>query len=727
MRQIVLAALALIGGACALGQAFPANAQAAEGVEYVVVQFDQPRILRHRADGHLPSLEELGFQRLTVPPGTSAAEFAETLRHAPDVLSAAPDVRVEAAATPNDPFFTANQATYMGLIRAPAAWDIATGNGEPTIVAVLDSGLDVRHPELAPRLWENTRDASSDGIDDDGNKCPDDRYGCRFVQLTDENRDLCGYSSSLPSGAVLDDNGKPGSTIHSHGTLVGGIIGAAGNNSAGITGMAWNVRLMTVKVLDCGSGTGGAPSGSMFDVARGIDYARLNGARVVNLSLAGNAASDTAEMRAAIAAAEAEGVIIVAAAGNHRPGQAVGPGYPAAYTQFSNIIAVAASDSSGHWATFSNYGPAIDIAAPGVGIAGTWRTDLGHSQPYGADTNGGTSFATPLVSGVLALMISRNPFLEADEYITALKASATPAPAASHGQNWAGSGILDAGRAVARVPMSLSGAPLKDFMDVPAGTEVRAIIDGQECGRTTTTTFGPIARYSLRVKSNAELPGCGQPGSQVQFLIDGLTVPDPVIWGTRDEVIGLRNKDLSSVSPPPGPLVIQVTNGTWSNLAQLDSSGPLPAALAALSSAWGAVLRWDPTGEGYFGGRYRRFIKDVPDYVNDIGTLERYDAFWIDAAAGRPAVTNPGPQPGRTISLKAGWNNFVYTGHSRAVADALSGVAGKYTQVLRFDNASSTWLSHVPTLDRYLNDFGGLFQLQVYWVLMTEDAELTMR
>lgn len=700
-------------------------AQPAAAAEYVVVQFELPW-RPQRADGRIPSLEEQGFRRLPVPAGQTAAEYAARLAREPGILLAEPDVPVYAAAIPNDPFYQANQSAYMNRINAPAAWDLVTGAGGPTVVAVLDSGIDYRHPELVGRVWENTRDASTDGIDDDGNGCVDDRYGCRTVELTSANRDVCGYTSSAQTGAVLDDHGQPGAANDSHGTLVAGIIGAAGNNTAGIAGMAWDVEIMPVKVLDCGSGASGLPTGTAWSVARGIDYARLNGARIINLSLTTN--EDSSLLRAAVAAADQEGIIIVAAAGNHRPGSgSVGPLYPAAYTQFPGVIAVGASDSNGNWATFSNYGPAIDIAAPGVGIAGTRRTDLGLEQPYGADPNGGTSFAAPLVSGLLALMISRNPDLQAQEYIEILKATAAPAAPAPHGQNWAGAGIIDAGRAVARVPMSLNGNALQDFMDVPAGTDIRAFIGGQECGRTTTTVLARASIYVLRVRSAAEQPGCGQPGADVRFQVGGLAVPQPVRWGGRDQVIGLRGYDLSSVSPPPGPFVVQSLADGWSNIAQLDPGGTLPGALAGLATPWSAVFRWEPSSDGFFGGFFRRFVKDVPAYVNDIGTLERYDAFWIYAARVNAATANPNPEPGRQVVLRKGWNNIVYTGANRAVGDALSSIAGKYAQVLHYDNLSGSWKSFIPGQSRFLNDFGGLFQLKTYWILVTEDAVLTMQ
>lgn len=726
MPRLVVLLVVVLGVLSPAGARPPAFAAEAEP-EYLIVQHERGEARAQSLDGVAPSLADQGFRRLPVPAGISAEDYAATLRAMPGFTSVAPDARAYAAALPNDPLFALNQASYMGLIKAPAAWDLSTGAGHEVIVAVLDSGVDTRHPEFSARLWTNDRDPSLDGIDDDNNGCIDDRNGCRFVDLTSANRDACGYTSSAATGAILDDHGRPGSEQNSHGTQVAGIIGAAGNNGAGIAGVAWNVRIMPVKVLDCGPT--GDPGGSVFNVAQGIDYARRMGARIINLSLAASgSAADTPVLRQAIADAEAQGVIIVAAAGNHRTASSeVGPGYPAAYTQFANVVATGAADLNGNWATFSNYGPALDIAAPGVAIASTVRTDLGFASPYGSNVRGGTSFSTPLVTGVIALGIARNPNLPVSDYLDALYASASPAPPAGHGQNWAGAGIVDAGKFVARIPLSLSGSALHDFKDVPFGTELRAFVGGQECGRTTTASVGPVSIYTLRVRSAGEQLDCGVPGAKVRVLVAGFETINEITWPGRDEPIGFLDEDLFAVSPAPGPVVVQVLNGGWSNIAHLDASGSLPNALAGFASPWTTVLRWEPTGDGLLGGVYRRFVKDAPEYVNDIPSLGRYEAIWIDGARANVATPNPNPTPGRSVGLRPGWNNIVYTGSARSVADALVDAAGKYNRVMHFDNATGTWASHVPGLPRYLNDFNGLFQLQVYWIYMTEPGEIVMR
>ncbi|HEY5476426.1 MAG TPA: S8 family serine peptidase, partial [Tepidiformaceae bacterium] len=523
-----------------------------------------------QADGGQPSLADMGYRTLQVPPGMSRTEFMDAMRNAPGVVSVEADAPVYAAATPDDVYYPGTQSAYMNLIGAPAAWDLTTGS-HSIVVAVLDSGTDLAHPDLSGRLWENANDSSSNGIDNDGNGCINDQYGCRFINLTAERRSACGYTSSAPTGAVLDDHGKPGSVNHSHGTLVAGILGAEGDNGIGTTGVAWDIRIMTVKVLDCGlPSDGGEPGGDISNVAQGIDYAHRMGANVISLSLAsrsGDLSADTSILRDALQATRDAGVIVVAAAGNHSPGDSqVAPGYPAAYTQYPNLVAVGAADNLNGdiWANYSNYGPTIALAAPGNNLAGPIRTDLGFANPYGL-AGPGTSFATPLVSGMFALMMSRNPRLSAADYIQIAKTTATAAPAGP--PNWAGAGIINIGAAVARIPMTVSGSALKDWKDTPSGTLVTALVDGQLCGMATTTQLSGLSSYTIRIPSAAEQPGCGAPGKTVQVTVAGEPAFPAPTWGGQNASLGIVNWDISSISLPPGSVVPQVLGGGWSQLA----------------------------------------------------------------------------------------------------------------------------------------------------------------
>jgi subtilisin family serine protease len=254
---------------------------------------------------------------------------------------------------------------------AATAWRQTTG-GDIT-VAVVDSGVDLSHPDLAANLWTNPGEIPGNGIDDDGNGYVDDVHGYDFVD---------------GDGTPQDANG--------HGTHVAGIIAARGGNGIGGSGVAWRARLMAVRVLDADA------RGTTSSVAQGVRYAVAGGARIINLSLAGPAS--TKDLEDAVAFAQQRGVLVVAAAGNDGRDLAAGATYPAGYS-YDNVLGVAATDETGALSAISDYGPGVDLSAPGVDILSTalgggyeWRT--------------GTSMAAPHVAGALVLLAAARPDLD---------------------------------------------------------------------------------------------------------------------------------------------------------------------------------------------------------------------------------------------------------------------------------------------------------------------------
>jgi len=302
--------------------------------------------------------------------------------HSVDARKPAPTVY------PNDP----ELARQWGLakINAPAAWGIVTGAVSITI-AIVDTGIDLRHPDLTPQLWINPDEIPANGLDDDANSKVDDVHGWHFYQAA---------NGPAENALVQDDFG--------HGTHVAGIAAAATDNGIGIAGVAWGGRLMAVKVLDQ-YGTGW-----YSDIIAGIIYAADNGARIVNLSLGG--ATPSQALCDAAVYAGSRGALVVAAAGN--TGGAVL--YPAAC---AGVLAVAATDQADARPSFSNFGPQIDLAAPGVHIYSTWyATGIGASGYF---TKSGTSMATPYVAGAAALVWSQWPAWRADQVSQQLLATAT--------------------------------------------------------------------------------------------------------------------------------------------------------------------------------------------------------------------------------------------------------------------------------------------------------------
>ena len=294
--------------------------------------------------------------RVQLPDGADVLAAAARLR-AVGAIFAEPDYLARAA---DDPLFSAQWG--LSQIDAPAAWSVVT-NTASTIIAVIDSGIDVTHPDLASQLWTNPGEIPANGVDDDGNGYVDDVHGWNFIAGTND---------------VDDDSG--------HGTQVAGIAAAA-ENGVGVIGVCPGCRLMIVKVM--------RPNGTAnySDIAAGVAYARANGAQVINLSLGGY--SDSSTLRAAVAAA-ARDAVIVAAAGNDAESQ---PFYPAALPA---VLSVAATQRNDIKAEFSNYGEWVQTAAPGEDIV---TTALGG----GWVSVRGTSSSASFVAGVAALIHAQHP------------------------------------------------------------------------------------------------------------------------------------------------------------------------------------------------------------------------------------------------------------------------------------------------------------------------------
>lgn len=302
----------------------------------------------------------------------SLTSFAARTTRRAGVRFAEPNRRYRAAAAPGDPLFGEQWSladdTVLG---AGPAWDQTTG-GDVT-VAVIDSGVDTTHPDLAQNIWTNPAEVAGNGVDDDGNGFVDDAQGWNFVANSPNAR---------------DDNG--------HGTHVAGIIGARGGNGIGVAGVAWRVKIMPIKVLDAGA------VGSAATLALGIRYAVANGAKVINLSVSGPGYSRAFDE--AVQFASDSGVLVVGAAGNDGRSVDAAPVYPAAF-QAPLLVAVAATAQDGGLSPISNYGAGnVELAAPGQDIVST-------AAGGGYERRTGTSMATPHVAGALVLLAAARPDL----------------------------------------------------------------------------------------------------------------------------------------------------------------------------------------------------------------------------------------------------------------------------------------------------------------------------
>lgn len=319
-------------------------------------------------------------------PGTNVSSVYQSLMRRGEVEAVAPNAILRVQATPND-----LDSRLWGLhntgqtggradadIDAPEAWNTITQASNVT-VAVIDTGVDYRHPDLAANMWTNPGEIPGNGIDDDGNGYVDDVYGYDFA-----NND----------GDPMDDN--------SHGTHVAGTIGALGHNGLGVVGVAWRTKIMALKFI------GADGYGLTADAINAILYAADMGAKVSNNSWGGLAWDRggvlfSKPLQDAIQTAADAGMLFVAAAGNDgtftdEHSTAVPAGLPVA-----NIISVAATDHHDELAWFSNHGAVeVDIAAPGVSILSTVPNG-------GYDSFQGTSMASPHVAGAAALLFAQNP------------------------------------------------------------------------------------------------------------------------------------------------------------------------------------------------------------------------------------------------------------------------------------------------------------------------------
>lgn len=328
----------------------------------------------------LKKIPRIDVHEVEVPRHLSVKEMVELLRLNPDVEFAEPNGYVRITVTPNDPLFKYQYALYnpggslllpgspqgksRADIRASEAWEETKGAKE-VLLGIVDSGVDLLHPDIMTKMRSSGRDFVNNDFD------------------------------------ATDD--------HGHGTHVAGIAAAATNNNEGIAGVAWNCEILPLKVIDKEG------SGLYSWVAEAIIWAADNKVDVINLSIGGDEPSQTLEQ--ALRYAYEKNVVIIAAVGNDG-----GPVlYPAAYDNY--CLAVAATDYNDTRPDWSNFGPEVDVAAPGVRVVSLVpRWYFGpDSFPYGYGS--GTSMAAPHVAGLAALLKSLKPWLKAREIMDIIRYS----------------------------------------------------------------------------------------------------------------------------------------------------------------------------------------------------------------------------------------------------------------------------------------------------------------
>ncbi len=339
--------------------------------------------------------------------GADLQKVRGALLRNPRVEAVEYNYEVRASVTPNDPRYPElwglNNIGQTGGkpdadVDAPEAWDVQTGTD--VVVAVIDTGVDYTHPDLAANIWTNPGEIPGNGIDDDGNGYVDDVHGYDFCNNDNDPKD-----------------------DHGHGTHVAGTIAAVGNNGVGVTGVSWSARIMAVKFL-CAGG-----SGTTSAAISAVLYAADMNAKVMNNSWGGGGFSQA--LMDAIATADQAGALFVAAAGNNGADNDATPFYPSSY-QVPNVLAVAATDLNDAKAFFSNYGAtSVGLGAPGVSILSSVPPvgDPCCSDPSGYKLLSGTSMATPHVSGAAALAFAQYPGITHQQAKLRLMSGADPIPA----------------------------------------------------------------------------------------------------------------------------------------------------------------------------------------------------------------------------------------------------------------------------------------------------------
>ncbi len=366
------------------------------------------------------------------------------------------------AALPNDPDL--QKQSYLFRVNAPGAWDLLSQHTQQhqVVVAVLDTGVAIDHPDLASSIWHNPKEIPGDGVDNDNNSYIDDVQGWDFITSTPDPR------PKITPGYSFD--------AVNHGTVVAGIIAAQANNALGIAGAAPGVKIMPLRVLDS---TG---AGNTILLSQAIDYAVENGANIINLSLVGDV--NDPHLAASIDAAYRAGVAVVAASGNQEHAGVnlnASPRYPVCETDSINrVIGVAAVDENGTLASFSNYGSqCIDISAPGVDFYSTAvhsDTDPAFASYY-SDGWSGTSVAAPLVSSAIALIEEVAPTISLSEVYRILLSSTASISPTNPNPSDLGKGMLDMGKAV-QMAIGLSrSTPAELVLSQGRGFEPRVSIE----------------------------------------------------------------------------------------------------------------------------------------------------------------------------------------------------------------------------------------------------------
>jgi subtilisin family serine protease len=469
----------------------------------------------------LRTLDARRGEYLVVLSGISVPAAAEQFAKLQEVDFAEPNVLHYINHMPNDQLYAAfdNQPTelqrwcFNGMgadsnLNAEAAWAITTGSSN-VVIAVIDTGVAIRHPDLAANIWTNPYRA-----EDEANGYTNAVHGWDF------------YNNDNDPTPDLGDGGGDGNVFH--GTFVAGVAAAVSNNRIGVVGASWHSKIMPLKVF---TNSGGAPSSAINEA---IHYAVDHGADIINMSFGSPVA--TRSIYSAVQYAAVRGVIMISAAGNDNSSHR---SYPASYpyvvsvggTGSGSVLSGGSVTNMRARASFSQYGPrAVDVVAPAVDIVSTAvlsvtdeQNGWGRAGTYTYFYGNGTSFSSPLVAGEAALLLAREEQLglsgsislnAIEKVIVSATTSLDPDPVG--GANWAGHGRVDFSAAVQQIGPQLvtpPAAPVKikvkatgpgdvelDWTD-RSDNEEGFVIERAEKTNGVVSSFEPIAQVNRNVTS----------------------------------------------------------------------------------------------------------------------------------------------------------------------------------------------------------------------------------
>ncbi|MES2758926.1 MAG: S8 family serine peptidase [Pseudomonadota bacterium] len=509
-------------------------------------QFD--KILKVHG-GKRRKLGQSNVHLVELPGNASETAVVERLRHNPNLKFAELDRRVKVSMAVNDPYI--GSAWHLNKIGAANAWDIAEGAG--VTIAILDSGVDTAHPDLAPNL-------------------------------------VAGYNSYSNNTDVAD--------VCGHGTGVAGTAAAATNNAIGVAGMAGRAKIMPVRIayLDASNGCYAYYS----TVSSGLTWAADHGARIANISYSG--ASGSASVQSAAQYMKSKGGLVFVSAGNTGTDQGMTP--------TSAMVVVSATDSNDAKASWSSFGNFVTLASPGAGI---WSTTRGGSY----QAWNGTSFASPLAAGVAAVMMAAGPALSATQvegllYSTALDLGAAGRdPLFGYGRVNAAAAVAAAASTVivadTVAPSALIGAPLGSSsvsgqvaVDASASDNVGVVrVELQVNG--TTVAADTAAPYGFSWDSTGTANGmaslvavavdaAGNRGASAPVAVNVSNVIAPVVVDTTAPVVSINNPVGGAVS---GNVAVNVSASDNSGAAGITQSLYIDGKLSAKGNGGSLSYNWN--------------------------------------------------------------------------------------------------------------------------------------